>query len=466
MDDTLHLAYIRELSSHFPPDNPGFAGVSLKGYHFFLDFLISAVSRLSTIPIPSLYFHYVPLLVSFGIAFGLYTLVVAWTKRREAGLWAVFLGLFGGSFGYILKLQGHPEVSLMSVLGMDQSATAILNPPFAFSLLLIVSALILTFYYSKTNKIGWLYLFALVVGISPMFKIYAGIILFSGFCILTTIELFHRRFVVLLPFFLAIGLALATYGVFSGPGNYLIFVPLWSPHSMLIANLPWYGFEEKFYTYTKLGVIRGLIEIETYGLVLFIFGNLGTRLFGVLIHGITWIFKRNALSLFAWTLSTMIATSIVIPLFFIQSVKVFDIIQLAFYFPFLCAIVGAYGLAQIHNKVIPKLLQWLLVCSIILATLPSAYETFSLYVLTPKIRTPLSDFQPFQYLQKHGAYDDTVLELPPPSFINSKENLIKWYHGSSAKFSAFGNKRSYFNSTEIDFPNLDIEGRANFFTGC
>lgn len=32
------MALINELKANFPPDNPGFAGVPLKGYHFFYNF--------------------------------------------------------------------------------------------------------------------------------------------------------------------------------------------------------------------------------------------------------------------------------------------------------------------------------------------------------------------------------------------------------------------------------------------
>src|SRR3989344_4856580 len=43
-DDLWHLALINELKNNFPPDNPGFAGVPLRGYHFFYNFLLAKIS--------------------------------------------------------------------------------------------------------------------------------------------------------------------------------------------------------------------------------------------------------------------------------------------------------------------------------------------------------------------------------------------------------------------------------------
>ena len=82
-------------------------------------------------------------------------------------------------------------------------------------------------------------------------------------------------------FFIGILFA-TTYGILRDPSSVLIFAPFWAPHSVLIDNMPWYGYAEKMYTYTKLSVIKGIIETELYSWYVFFFGNLGTRLIGLL----------------------------------------------------------------------------------------------------------------------------------------------------------------------------------------
>jgi hypothetical protein len=44
-DDMAHLGYISELKHAFPPQHPGFAGIPLRGYHFFADFVTANVSN-------------------------------------------------------------------------------------------------------------------------------------------------------------------------------------------------------------------------------------------------------------------------------------------------------------------------------------------------------------------------------------------------------------------------------------
>lgn len=46
-DGVWHLTLIQELAQHFPGQNPGFAGASLKNYHFFFDLLGAEIYRLN-----------------------------------------------------------------------------------------------------------------------------------------------------------------------------------------------------------------------------------------------------------------------------------------------------------------------------------------------------------------------------------------------------------------------------------
>src|SRR3989338_3947972 len=64
-DHLWHLALINELKNNFPPDNLGFAGVPLRGYHFFYNFLLAKISNIFFISPVSLYFLFFPLLWLF-----------------------------------------------------------------------------------------------------------------------------------------------------------------------------------------------------------------------------------------------------------------------------------------------------------------------------------------------------------------------------------------------------------------
>lgn len=92
-DDATHLAYINELRFTFPPQHPGFAGIPLKNYHFFYDFLLANISRVSFISPLSLYFHLMPLFVAFGWAFGAYSLLFFLDQKNICSLMGSFSSL-------------------------------------------------------------------------------------------------------------------------------------------------------------------------------------------------------------------------------------------------------------------------------------------------------------------------------------------------------------------------------------
>lgn len=459
-DDVVHLAYIREMIVHFPPQNPGFAGVNLLGYHFFYDFLIAKTSLATSLSIESLYFHLYPLLVSLLWAYGVYTLTVEWTKKKMAGIFATFLSLFGGSFGFIIWLQGHREISLDSVFGINQPASSLLNPPFSISVVILIAILLLIFlYYQKKNK-SILILLALSVGLISMFKVYAGMIAIGGFCIFILIEIFRKNFFVIIPALISLILFLGTFGVFVGKGQSLFFHPLWEPHKVLVDNLPWYGYDEKIYTYTRLGVLRGIIETELYGLELYFLGNLGTRFIGILLAFFLLFKTKKLFSPFAIILLIMIGISILIPLFFIQSGKVFEIIQLAWYYPILCSLPAAIGFTWIIKSVRIKFVQILLFVILLATTIPSAYQHFltsviPLYSYKDSLNSPY--YKAMDYFKTHDIYDATVLEVPPKN--KNLSNLNEWYLKTSTHITAYGNKRTYLNWETIPFQNLDIEKR-------
>ena len=463
-DDLWHLALINELKVNFPPDNPGFAGVPLKGYHFFYNFLLAGISNIFPISPLSLYFHFFPLLIAALWGLGVYSLMYAWSKKASIAVWAVFLTQFGGSFAFILRLRGHEGLSLDSAFGIQQAATALINPPFAISITIVIAALLGIYKYLTDRKNKWLVPVALCIGPVAMFKVYAGIVLLGGFIFFTLIQLFKKKYASFIACSFIGILFLATYGILRDPSSALVFAPLWAPHSVLIDNMPWYGYAEKMYTYTKLSVIKGIIETELYSWYVFIFGNLGTRLIGLLFVPVFFLKKGKKPSLFAVMILIMTLISILIPLFFIQSGKVFEIIQMAWYFLFFISLIAAFGFSKLFSFSYSRILKIAIFIIVITLTLPSAYENYMQYLSYFRSqRAQLSDpyFESMRFLQSKGNYNDTVLEIPNKIFT-AKEDLIKWYGTSTPAIVAFANKRSYLNNEYIDFTGVDIKPRIDF----
>lgn len=464
-DDIIHLGYINELTHHFPPDNPGMAGVPLRGYHFFSDFLIAMIHRTTGISETFLYFQGMPILTALLWGLGTYSLLFTWRKRIDASLWGVFLVLFGGSFGWWLSLNGHPEASLRSVFGIDQPASALLNPPYALSVAIVIGALSMAFEYFKTQKIGWLILFGLATGLTPMFKVYAGILLVVAFGFIALTDVLKRKFDVVWVGLMTLAIIGITYGVFAGKGGYLLWAPLWAPHKVLTDSMPWYGYDEKLYTFGKFGMWWRIAGVELYGLWLFVAGNLGTRAIGIALLVLIAIRRQKLPSRFAFMVILMMGTAILIPLLFLQSIKVFEIIQMGWYYPLFGALLGSAGIAWLI-RISPTIMGKLLVGLAILAmTVPSSYEDFlsNVFPAPHRIRTSYTRdpyLATLRTLSSDTDYNATVLELPILETPSRHLDILSWYRVTLPYPAALGNKRSFFHSQNIDFPNAPLEART------
>ncbi len=462
-DDPWHLALINELKVHFPPDNPGFSEIPLKGYHFFYNFVLAKISNLFFISPNSLHFRFFPVLVSILWGLGVYTLMFKWSKKVSTSLWAVFLSMFGGSFAFILYLQNHIGFSFDSGFGISQPPGSLYNPPFSISIILIITALIILYEYISTKKRTWLIPLTLCIGLISMFKVYAGMILVGGFLIFTLVEIFKKRYIIIFSLLGVAILFFATYWVFTGGSGYLIFYPLWPPHRIL-QTYPWYGYDEKIYTFTKFNVIRGIIQTELDGLNIFILGNLGTRLIGLLFLVLIFIKNRKLPSYFALMVFLMAAISIMVPMFFIQSGKVFEMIQMAQYFLFFSALFAAFGFSYFFSLRFNKYVKFIIFALIVIITLPSAAEGLKNYSGTAKTAQSLSTpyFQTLSFLSKQENYDATVLIMPGQGTKADNDSLLQWYRSSTPEVMAFSNKRSFLSNQYIDFPGADKEKRLDF----
>lgn len=463
-DDLWHLALINELRVNFPPGNPGFAGVPLKGYHFFYNFLLAQISNISTLSPLSLHFHFFPLLMSLLWSSGVYALMYGWTKSRIVGLLAVFFTLFGGSFVFILYFQGHKSLSLDSGFGIMQPISTLMNPPFVISIIILLTAIFAMQQYLFTRKNTWLFPLVLSAGLISMFKVYAGIIFLSGFLFLVVLKTIKKKFTIFVAFFGVVIIFLGTYWFFTDRSAHLIWFPLWAPHKVLIDNFPWYGYEEKMYTYSRLSVIKGLVETELYAFYIFLIGNQGTRIFGLLILSFLLIKNRKTPSFFAITVFVMTMVSIVIPLFFIQTGKVFEIMQMGWYFLFFCSLFSAIGIAKLFTFKYPMSLKILLLIVVVIFTLPSAYENYFGYFKTFNSKESLKNpyYEAMNFLSFQQSYNSTVIDMPQENTIPNEKNLKSWYRESSPAITAFANKRSYLNSEYIDFPGVNIVSRIEF----
>lgn len=447
-DDIWHLALINELQNNFPPENPAFADVTLKGYHYFSDFVNANLSRSLFIEENLLYFVFIPILLSLLWSLGAYSLLKEWTNKTSAGLWAVFLTMLGGSFAYIIYLQGHTSFNLDSGMGIAQPVSSMNNQPFSYSIVILIFTLFSLLHYSKTKNKKWLIPVALGAGLVAMFKVYAGLIILISLLLIGIFDFFRKKLDILYTIIIASLLFAATYWVLRDPASKLIFYPFWAPHNTLIDNFPWYGYIEKQYTYSTQSVIKGLIEIELFAFSVFILGNLGSRIFGLFCTFIYWFKGGRVITYFGTALSIMTIISLLVPLLFIQSGKVFEIIQMGWYFLFLSSIIAAHGLIKIFDSIKNRYFKIILIILIVASTLPSTiYRLSGVYNLSiPRSRLELPALNTYLFLRDTGNYNENVLEIPDLGGRFDIKSLRQWYNNTSPKIPALANKRSYLSN--------------------
>ncbi|MBI2086490.1 hypothetical protein HYT74_04060, partial [Candidatus Daviesbacteria bacterium] len=329
-DGLWHMALINQLMKSVPPENPIFAGEILKNYHYFYDLLVAATSFATGIPVSDLLFRFYPLIFSLGLGIGTYYLVKG---SKLAILFSLYLVYFAGSFGWIVEFIKFRHLGGESAFWANQSISFNLNPPFAISLLIVIAILLLL--PNQKNILALIILSGTLVA----FKAYAALLILLSF-LLT--GLFKRDLKYLAVFFAGSSLAAVLFfSNFSLGKQLFIFSPFWFIHSMIDSpdRVGWARVTLARVAGWESGNWFKFLAAEAIGLVLFIAGNLGTRVVA--------LFSLARMNLFMVIFALL---SAFIPILFIQAGNPWNTIQFLYYFLYISSVVGGIVLAKIFNR--------------------------------------------------------------------------------------------------------------------
>lgn len=315
-DGIYHLALISTMVNNFPPVHPELAGLPLKGYHFFYDFLISEFSSFYHINVLDLFFRYFSFLTA--LLYGLSVLALARFLKmtKFSVIIFVFLAYFGGGLEFIFRNIWKDAVYNP---GINPFLSNLINP----SVLLSVSILFMVF-ITLFGKKRSLIIPALLLGVMPQIKIYTAILAFGSLGLVGLIGMLRSR-----DFYYLKVLAIASVigGLIFIPFNLktggLIFTPFllyrhfmetfsfeWGTHIMLFEQ--YHNFPRLFLLYSQ-------------GILAFLVPTLGIKLFSLL-------YAKKALSRNFYTQKNLFWIAIIsggffLASFFIQSTDVFNIVQ-------------------------------------------------------------------------------------------------------------------------------------------
>lgn len=463
-DGLWHIALINQLtkgSLAFPT----FAGSQISNYHLGFDLLTAALYRLTGLSPILLYFQILPVLFSLSYGILVYLLANRIFKNQTAALFSLIFAYFGGSFGWLVNLFRGETLGGESIFWSMQAVSFLINPPFILSVILLLSGLIFYLNYLESGKKRFLIFSIFIFGILIQVKVYAGIIVLGALLLTSITEFLSRRsartfFVFLLSFVVALA----------------VFLPLNRGSQAVLVYKPWWFLETMFSFPDRLGVPRmdlmRQVSLLTHnylkfsfwliaGLVIFLVGNLGTRVIGFL--SLLNLKKENfSLSLKFFILYALLI-AFVLPMLFIQKGTNWNTIQFFYYFLVLMSFLG--GLTM--ERVLAKRSPWqsiLIIFVLILMTLPTTISSLMNNYIPPRPPVKISKLEleglKFLATQPEGI----VLTFPfNPALINNfVEPRPIYAYVSTAYVSALSGKISFLeDEMNLEITNKDYSSRLD-----
>ncbi len=470
-DGVWHEALTNELVAKFPPDNPGLSSERLVNYHYLYNLLVAETHKFSGISIPDLIYRLYPILFSILLGIGTYVLSIKLFKKRVVSLFAVFFAYFGSSFGWIVEYIRSGALGGESTFWANQPVSFNLNPPFAVSLVLLISLAYL-FLQLKFKRKGIYLSFIMIGSLLIGFKVYAGLI-FIGALAAISLEalIFKKRLLYLKLLIVILPLTFLIFALQSPfAGGLIEFRPFWFVDSMMDFGdrVGWLRISMARDAYFEEDRWIKYLSVESLSFAIFVIGNMGTRIIGLIpALGIWWksLFKLNGFCLIFW----MSLIAFALPLIFVQKGNPWNTIQFFYYFLYFSALFAGYSLYVISKK-LPRNLGLICVVFILLVTPISSVGTFrSGFNPTPPASISGYEYEALKFLsnQKRGA----VLTYPYKAGLREKfdEPFPLWAYSPSTYVSAVSGQPVFLEDIEQQtILQYDFKSRENqsvkFFT--
>ena len=446
-DGVWHEALVGQIAHNIPPINPGFAGLALTNYHYFYDAFIYFLSQASFLPVRQVIYILFPVGLSMILGQVTYFLSYSLFRNRLAANLSLFFLYFGSSFGWVLSLLRGQEIGGESAFWANQPVSINLNPPFALSLLMIVGILLLVSSYTKNHSKKVAVLLIALSGIIVGVKVYAGVIVLAGLLGVSVVRYLRNREKDMVWIFTGSAvLAVSVFFLISREAGGLISIqPLWLIDTMIDAGdrvgIP--NFTARRFAY--IGGHRWIqyAFFEALAIIIFIAGNLGTRIVGLL--GGRREFIKNSQHVFI--LFACIAAFLP-PFIFVQKGNPWNTIQFFYYFLFFAGLYTANTLAVMWQKT-SKIYVKAIVIVVLIITPISSIATFRswLYPRSPAYLS-VKEGEALAFLAKepYGA----VLTHPFEGSLRAKfaDPYPILVYADSAYVAAFTGKPVYLEDAE------------------
>ncbi len=472
-DGIWHIALIESLSrGSF--DMPTFAGVQLQNYHIGFDLFVAVLHIITRIPVSLLYFQVIPICLAFGIGMLVWHVVYEWKNSKQAAWWSTFFVYFGGSFGWIVTLARGQGVSGESMFWSQQGVSTLINPPFAFSLIFLLSGIFCLLRMQKTKKQLMYTLLAIACfGVLIEIKAYAGVLaLGSLFVIGIWNFLRHKKSNVAVIF---VGSMIVSVLLFiplnHSSSSLIVFQPGWFLETMLALSdrFSWPKLYEALMNWRSGQVYAKAVIGYLVALVIFLAGNFGLRIIG-LVELKNFYKSRNVDVIHLFMLSVL-GGGILAPLLFVQQGTAWNTIQFLYYSLFIASLYAGMGFASYISTVRRPNVRITLSIIVVLLTLPTTLSTLhQVYVPNrPPAMLSNAELEALAFLKKQDQ--GTVLTYPfdkakaDAAVVNPPRPL--YLYESTAYVAAFSGKPVFLedevNLTIMSYPWKDRRALVDSF---
>jgi len=342
----------------------------------------------------------------------------------------------------------------------------LLNPPYTLSLIILLWGFILWYQHHKSNSLWWGVFIGLIFSLLSCIKVYSAILIGLSLSVYWLIDLIKTKKFSKFNFYICLSMGfvsiiiLKNLGVFDSV-SLLEFKPFWFTHSLIESIDKFYWPKLASYRYNQNNFLISIF-IELFLIAIFLIGNLGLRILGIIKYLFYFIQKKA--NNFDLLVLPFLIISLAFPLFFVQKGTAWNTIQFFYYFSFITNLYLASFLTQTYKK--SKIFTF----GLILLACFGSYGTFKDYFGNPPpSNLPPTEIQSLSFLKNQPF--GYVLTYPYDKYIkNNLSTPIPLYaYETSAYVSAFSQKPVFLE----DEMNLDITGfdwqkrrtdSLNFFT--
>ena len=457
-DGAWHIALSNEIQKGFPLQNPEFAGERLVNYHMLSDIAPAMFNKHLKIPSLELYFRLFPFLYSLLLGASAYFLGQKIGKARSVGIWSVFFVYFAGSFGYIVTLLQNRGIGGESLFWGSQIQSSIGNPPFIVANIIVISFLYFFLQLQKKRERIIFFVCSLLLGSLAVLKIYAAIVLFGSLSIVGLWQIIKSKTVwILAMIFIAGILSLVLFlPYYSKTSSFLIFQPWWHVRTIIVepSRLNWIDHELRRQTYIFEHNWKRVIFLESVGLSIFFFGNLGMRFIGLWQFG---KYLKNSLKDY-FKLTFVIATSLafVFPLLFLQRGVAGGTANFLQYFILLFGFAAAVTISELTEKITNKFKRLFFIFLIVILAIPTQVGLLREFYSRPAFaRISKLELEALDFISKNTNEEMVVLTPPYNQYLNlggATPHIWDWF--DTAYVAAFSSRRTFFD----DYEQVDIMG--------